>query len=263
MQGRFDYYHEIVSVEYGKLKDFKLINEYNQASLQAYKDQRLYEIYNAGSTWDLSITANAQKLISYCTEIYSDPFIKSEILLLQSCKTEIDRIKYKDPDNYIYSKRYKSILKTLDLLKSCKPSEISNLSWEKTELQESFQIENLDNSVFTFQCNKKEITIASIYKSVDYTVVQLIYTLPSIHNGSCAGCYINFSPNAFIAQNDKKYFLIKAENIPMSPNKFYFDSTNSLNFKLYFDKTIDLNSVFNLIEVEGSSSAFNFYNISK
>jgi hypothetical protein len=135
MQARYDRNHSSLSKEYFKLKDLKLINTTNQSTLNNYRTQRLGWVYNTISSWDLGNETNTANIRNYCCEIYSYSFIKNEITLLQSCQTELNRIKYKDPDNYLYSKRYQSIMKTLDKLKNCSTSEISRLSWERTELE--------------------------------------------------------------------------------------------------------------------------------
>ena len=135
MQARYDRNHSILSKEYFKLKDLKLINSVNQSTLNNYRAARLGWIYNAIKSWDLGNETNTANIRNYCCEIYSYSAIKNEISLLQSCQIELNRIKYKDPDNYLYSRRYKSIMRTLDKLKNCSTNEIEGLSWERTELE--------------------------------------------------------------------------------------------------------------------------------
>jgi len=135
MQARYDRNHSILSKEYFKLKDLKLINSSNQSTLSNYRTTRLGWIYNSIKSWDLGNESNTANIRNYCCEIYSYSSIKNEISLLQSCQTELNRIKNKDPDNYLYSKRYQSIMKTLEKLKNCSTSEIQGLSWERTELE--------------------------------------------------------------------------------------------------------------------------------
>jgi hypothetical protein len=271
MQARYDRNHSSLSKEYFKLKDLKLINTINQSTLNNYRAARLGWIYNATSTWDVGNDANYANIRNYCCEIYSYSSIKSEITLLQSCQTELNRIKYRDPDNYLYSKRYKSIMKTLDLLKNCSTSEIKNLSWEKTELENTSNnnssnsnneyISVTSNTNYTYKRNSENVQIDNITKSAEYTVIQFT-AFPSKEYSY--GWWVNFNSNAYIEQNGKKYYLKKAEGIPLSPNKHYFSNSNeSLSFKLYFDKSVNLNEKFDIIEISGSASAFNFYYISK
>ena len=135
LQARYDRNFNSLSKEYSKLKDLKLINYSNQSTLNNYRDERLYYIKNSISRWDLTNDSKYLKGREYICKIYSYPSIKNEILLLQSCQKELNRIKYKDPDNFLYSTRYQSIMKTIEKLKNCSTSEIEELSWERTELE--------------------------------------------------------------------------------------------------------------------------------
>jgi len=77
--------------------------------------------------------------------------------------------------------------------------------------------------------------------------------------------WVNINSNAYIIQNGIKYYLKKAEGIPLSPNMHYFSNINErLSFKLFFDKSVNLNATFDLIETGyGPATTFNFYYISK
>lgn len=93
---------------------------------------------NTWGSWDLSYRQNVDALVNYITQIYNWESIKAEIKLVQSCDEELNRIKSTNPDDYIYSKRYKAICKTMQLLENCTTTgEIYNLSWESTELKMS------------------------------------------------------------------------------------------------------------------------------
>ena len=153
-------------------------------------------------------------------------------------------------------------MKTLELLKNCSTSEIKYLSWEKTEL-ENKEIYNYSstkaNLNYSYTSNYQKLKIVNISKLSEYTVISLQYDNIQL----CSGCWVNYSPNTYLEQNGKKYYLKKAEGIPLSPNKYYFETKSILSFDLYFDKSINLNEKFDLIETQGSTTAFNFYNISK
>jgi hypothetical protein len=274
MQARYDRNHSSLSKEYFKLKDLKLINTINQSTLNNYRAARLGWIYNATSTWDVGNDANYANIRNYCCEIYSYSSIKSEITLLQSCQTELNRIKYKDPDNYLYSKRYQSIMKTLDKLKHCSTSEIEGLSWERTELENQSNNNSINNnyssnsnqtyfrvpnSSFVYQKNEESVQIDNISKTTEYTILSFT-SFPSKKYTS--GWTVCFSKNAYIEQNGIKYYLKKTVGIPICPETHKFSSINeSISYKLYFDKSISLDKKFNLIE--GVSGGFEFYNISK
>ena len=274
MQARYDRNHSILSKEYFRLKDLKLINSSNQSTLTNYRIARLDWINNSISTWDLGNDANTANIRNYCCEIYSYSSIKNEITLLQSCQTELNRIKYKDPDNYLYSKRYQSIMKTLDKLKNCSTSEIEGLSWERTELENQSNINSTNNnyssnsnqtyfrvpnSSFVYQKNEESIQIDNITKTTEYSILSFT-SFPSKKYTS--GWTVCFSKNAYIEQNGIKYYLKKTVGIPICPETHKFSSINeSISYKLYFDKSISLDKKFNLIE--GVSGGFEFYNISK
>ena len=231
-------------------------------------------IYNAIRSWDLGNETNTSNIRNYCCEIYSYSSIKNEITLLQSCQKELDRIKYKDPDNYLYSKRYQSIMKTLYKLKNCSASEIAELSWERTELenQTSNNSSNnnfssytnqtyfrVPNSSFVYQKNEESIQIDNIIKSTEYTILSFT-SFPSKKYTS--GWTVCFDKNTYIIQNGTKYYLIKSVGIPICPQRHKFMSINeSITYKLFFDKSINLELKFDLIE--GVTGGFEFYNISK
>ena len=218
MQARYDRNHSILSKEYFRLKDLKLINSSNQSTLTNYRIARLDWINNSISTWDLGNDANTANIRNYCCEIYSYSSIKNEITLLQSCQTELNRIKYKDPDNYLYSKRYQSIMKTLDKLKNCSTSEIEGLSWERTELENQSNINSTNNnyssnsnqtyfrvpnSSFVYQKNEESIQIDNITKTTEYSILSFT-SFPSKKYTS--GWTVCFSKNAYIEQNGIKYY---------------------------------------------------------
>ncbi len=92
MQARYDRNHSILSKEYFKLKDLKLINSTNQSTLNNYRAARLSWIYNAITSWDLGNESNTANIRNYCCEIYSYSSIKNEITLLQNCQNESNQI---------------------------------------------------------------------------------------------------------------------------------------------------------------------------
>lgn len=272
LQARYDYNYDRVSTEWGKILNLKLVNSENKKLFMELQTTINTYVKTNSSNVDWSSYTTTESWLNFITQPYQVASIKNEIALLQSCKVELDRIKYKDPDNFLYSKRYRSIQKTLDLLKSCGINEIKNLSWEKTELEDNanddYSGENnkayfkVPNSRYFYRTNSREtVQIDKIVNSGDFTV---IYLTGVPIKGAINGSWINFSSTAYIEQNGKKYYLKKAEGIPLSPNKYHFTSGDqSLTFKLYFDKSINLDLTFDLIEIEGSESAFNFFDISK
>lgn len=130
LQARYDYYHAIISSEYYKLKDFKLVNKTNSETLAEYKKQRLDWVYNSASTVDLSNPTVSNQIINYCCEIYSYTAIKNEIQLLKAINREIKRLQTEKPGEYHKTERYKELGTVLNKLATCSTDEISKLAWE-------------------------------------------------------------------------------------------------------------------------------------
>lgn len=134
LQARLDANRKWLSEEYGKLKYAEFVNPYNKTLhrnwLRDYED----DIRNAGH-YDLSNNRTAERFVSeYIGKFFNISTIKAEIELLKSLNSELYRIQREDPNNYIYSKRYKAINETLRKLETCDGCDISKLSWQETEL---------------------------------------------------------------------------------------------------------------------------------
>ena len=79
------------------------------------------------------------------------------------------------------------------------------------------------------------------------------------------GGWVNIYPETFIRihRAEEKLGMIRAENIPVNPQKHHYKSTvDSLHFSLYFPPLPDRSLTFDLIEEEPvTPTSFNFYNI--
>ncbi len=119
------------------LRGMELHNQYNIEILETHKE-KVFKNLDDWRKWDLTNSVNVNNIIDYIiwpwVEVKS---IKEEMSLIRELNKELKRISEADPDNYIYSKRYKSIKATYDALKSCSRSEIESLSWQDTELNMS------------------------------------------------------------------------------------------------------------------------------
>lgn len=133
MQERYDRGYNYVRSEIEKVINLKLINKNNISLLETFKNKRM-PLWRSYSNADLTKENVVQDCINGIVDIYKFRDIIAEIKLLQSCNSELNRIKARDPDNYIYLKRYKAISITLNNLENCNSNDIINLSWEKTEL---------------------------------------------------------------------------------------------------------------------------------
>lgn len=226
LQARFDQNFEIVEQEYSKLWSLELINNSNKATLNKYKSTIKVEIDTKAGHADFSNSSVTDSWVNFISQPFRISSIKDEIKLLQNCQSELIRIKYNDPDNYIYSKRYKSIAKTLEILENCDPSEIKKISWEYTELNEgnySFSKKKVSESSFTK--NQKE-TIESQQQANNTTEIvikstKFKYLITNSSNRSALG-YVdvdqpliltvntnsNYSFACFIVKKNKPKYLL-------------------------------------------------------
>lgn len=133
MQERFDRNFDFIKAELTKVRNLQLINKSNQDYLTEFKRVRM-PFWRSISHADLSKGEIVSHCLKYIVDIYDYSSIRDEIKLLQSCNYELSRIKNQDPDNYIYSKRYRAISNVLLELETCNNYQIKNLSWEKIEL---------------------------------------------------------------------------------------------------------------------------------
>lgn len=148
LQARYDQNRKVIEEEYGRVWYLELINKSNKATLNKYKSTIKAEIDAKAGYADFSKSSVTDSWVNFISQPFRISSIKDEIKLLQSCQKELNRIKYQDPDNYIYSKRYKSIAQTLEKLKTCSSSEIKNLSWQKTELNNNNNSNNTSGTTF-------------------------------------------------------------------------------------------------------------------
>lgn len=96
----------------------------------------------------------------------------------------------------------------------------------------------------------------------DYsTTIYCTHTAPDTYTN---GGWVRIEPGIIIKETfgSRKYKLVKAEGIPLSPNKFeYSYKGQKLTFRLIFPKIANDISLIDLIECEGSTNCFNFYGI--
>lgn len=296
MQARYDRGHSIVSAEYWKLKNLELINKQNIAYLNNYKNSRIKWVDTNIKSADLGKQEVLNVFIKNLCEIYDRPEIKNEISLLKSCHDELNRIKRNDPDNFIYSKRYRAIVSVLSKLENISPSLINTLSWESEELNEVSKRTEANKNVYSStetprnesnvstETSKNEanlngnarkplfywgyekrsnnaILINKIEVNDNATIIYLTHTAPSEYIN---GGWVSIDPNVFLRENSsgRKLKLIKAEGIPLSPDKFQYSSAGQkLSFRLYFPRIEFSGNNVDLIECERDESCFNFYKI--
>lgn len=104
----------------------------------------------------------------------------------------------------------------------------------------------------------KEIEILKITINDQYTIVECEH----INNYGLG--WASAMPNTFIrvSGDTKKYELLKTHKIPVFPRKHYYEKVGEkLRYKLYFPPINPSVKYLDIIEIEGSDKAFNFYRI--
>ena len=118
-------------------------------------------------------------------------------------------------------------------------------------------IDIINPSVSIIPNDNKGLKIKRVQITQAQTIVELEYD--NSVNGSG---WITISPNTYIVSfnTGKKYSMIRAEGIPIEPQKHYFNSAyEKVQFKLIFPALPQNTTKFNLIESE--SSSWKFYGI--
>jgi hypothetical protein len=131
MQQRYDYYHGMVSNEWGRLESFQLLNASNKVMLDNHKVavRNYFSQNNSFTHVDWARNGEfAVQVVNYIGSIYNNSYIKSEVSLLKAINSEYRRLKTNDPDNFHKSSRYSELALVLNKLKTCSTSEIGNLA---------------------------------------------------------------------------------------------------------------------------------------
>lgn len=119
---------------------------------------------------------------------------------------------------------------------------------------ENSNIDVINPSVSTIPNDNKGLKIKRVQITHAQTIVELEYD--NSVNGSA---WITISPNTYIVSYNtgKKYSMIKAEGIPIEPQKHYFNSAyEKVQFRLIFPALPPNTTKFNLIESASSSWKF-------
>ena len=110
------------------------------------------------------------------------------------------------------------------------------------------------------QNSTKNLDIMRVVKESTYTRIDLIYYKPQkLLFGNTA---IQIDPRTYIApfQKNSKLKLLRAENIPFSPQVFKIaQGIRSHTFSLYFEPLCNVTQIFSLIE--NSNCRENYFNI--
>lgn len=107
---------------------------------------------------------------------------------------------------------------------------------------------------YSLSIDKIELTYSS-------TIIYCTHTAPDTYQN---GGWVRLSPEIILKETygGRKYKLVKAEGIPLSPNKFnYSYKGQKLTFRLLFPNIASDISLIDLIECEDDRNCFNFYGI--
>jgi hypothetical protein len=117
-------------------------------------------------------------------------------------------------------------------------------------------------TVETGEQRKKNPKVLRVILSSNYTRIDFGYVAPWIYK---KGGWIKIAPYTFIQVqgSPKHYALLEAENIPISPKRLDFESTEDWQvFTLYFEPIPIMDCVIDIIEEEEpNANDFNFYGI--
>lgn len=102
--------------------------------------------------------------------------------------------------------------------------------------------QNIDNPTFK-SSNDKITSILNIEVKPEFTVI-------TFQHPGTKGAWIQVNEGMYLqdADGQTKYDLIKAENIPLVPEKYFFQNQEKLVFKLYFQKIKEGTKRINIIE---------------
>ena len=147
-------------------------------------------------------------------------------------------------------------LKNFVYMISCSNVASSNNS-NYTNGNTNSNIDVINPSVSIIPNDNKGLKIKRVQITDAQTIVELEYD-----NSVNGYGWITISPNTYIVSYNtgKKYSMIKAEGIPIEPQKHYFNSSyEKVQFRLIFPALPQNTTKFNLIESE--SSSWKFYGI--
>ncbi|PQJ12648.1 hypothetical protein CJD36_002580 [Flavipsychrobacter stenotrophus] len=115
---------------YNKLMMLQLVNTINSQRIEEYKKttSNYMEHDFKTSHIDLSQQANVYSVCRYINAYRKDSYICDEMTLLTQIKSEIQSLKFNDPNGFTSGARYKELQQVLASLVTCNPSDIKTLA---------------------------------------------------------------------------------------------------------------------------------------
>lgn len=145
---RYEAGFAIVSQEYRKLMDLKLMNEKNKLVLKEYQTSVERWANASLSKYDFSINSNVQNVVEFITRAYNDTYIKAEILLLQAVNDKYWQVKLNPRQGLCQKNSYESINSFLDKIKNI----------DKDDLTKGFT-----KLYYDFVANKDQLKVFDAY----------------------------------------------------------------------------------------------------
>jgi hypothetical protein len=135
---------------------------------------------------------------------------------------------------------------------------------QKTEKEIGIEIE-YDTLIFKSPASEytpeHEIGIESITIDEHYTRIDFTYISPKKYN---SGSWANINPGTYIrpSGSSKKLYLVKAINIPLAPNKHFFQRCGQvLQFTLLFPALPKSVTEIDIVEKLEGGNYFNFFRV--
>lgn len=119
-------------------------------------------------------------------------------------------------------------------------------------------------TVYNPTINKTDETTLTIDKIELTSTSTIIYCTHTAPEGYEKGGWVRIEPSIFLKESygNRRYKLLKAEGVPLSPNRFnYSYSGQTLSFRLVFPKIDSDIDLVDLIECPNDNNCFNFYGV--
>ncbi len=115
--------------------------------------------------------------------------------------------------------------------------------------------------IHTKRAELENVQILRVEINNQFTKIDFGYTSTDYYE---RGGWVHIHKSTYVCEHgkEKKYALLKAENIPFAPNQLSFKTSNDwLYFSLYFESIPFSSKSIDLVENADDKNSFNFYNI--
>ena len=115
--------------------------------------------------------------------------------------------------------------------------------------------------IHTKRAELENVQMLRVEINNQYTKIDFGYTSTDYYE---RGGWVHIHKNTYVCEHgkEKKYALMKAENIPFAPNQLSFKTSNDwLYFSLYFEPIPSKVNLIDVVENTEDKNSFNFYKI--